>query len=183
MRSARLSISVALILTLGCGAGAGSGARSPAADAPPRATAGEQQPPAGPCDDLEARAAAVWNPQIRGDVDFSIKIYAGEITAADAEWLATRMDRFTLAWVRLGRATCAARFDEGTLTEDEYAGRVSCFDAALEQQREVVATLETSGRDAGNDMDALFGQLSACVPEDASPELDIRGNPFKRGGK
>ncbi len=133
-----------------------------------------------PCDAYEVRAAEVWNPQIRGNVDFSVKIYAGEITAADAEWLATQMDRFTLAWVRLGRASCEARFETGALSQDDYAVRVSCFDSALEYQQVVVSTLATSGRDAGNDMDDLFIKLAHCVPDEVRPDLEIRTNPFKR---
>ena len=167
----------------GCGAsnatGAGDETTSEAPFANP-AVADAESPRSGPCDAYETQAAEVWNPQIRGNVDFSIKIYAGEITAADAEWLATQMDRFTLAWVRLGRASCEARFETGTLSQGDYATRVSCFDSALEHQRVVVSTLATSGRDAGNDMDDLFAKLAHCVPDDASPDLEIRTNPFKR---
>ncbi len=143
-------------------------------------TADTEPPPGDPCDAYEARATEVWNPQIRGNVDFSVKIYAGEITASDAEWLATQMDRFTLAWVRLGRASCEARFETGALSQGDYAARVICFDSALEHQRVVVSTLATSGRDAGNDMDDLFAKLAQCVPDEASLELEIRTNPFKR---
>ena len=167
----------------GCGAsnatGAGDETTSEAPFATPAAVDAES-PPGNPCDAYETRAAEVWNPQIRENIDFSVKIYAGEITAADAEWLATQMDRFTLAWVRLGRASCEARFEIGTLSETDHDARVSCFDSALEHQRGVVSTLATSGRDAGNDMDALFAELARCVPDEASPELEIRTNPFKR---
>ena len=167
----------------GCGASNATGAGDETtAEEPPAypAVADTVPPSSDPCDAYEVRAAEVWNPQIRGNVDFSVKIYAGEITAADAEWLATQMDRFTLAWVRLGRASCEARFETGTLSQDDYAVRVSCFDSALEYQQVVVSTLATSGRDAGNDMDDLFAKLAHCVPDEASPELEIRTNPFKR---
>ena len=167
----------------GCGASnaTGAGDETTADETPAYPVIADTEPPhSGPCDAYETRAAEVWNPQIRGNVDFSVKIYAGEITAADAEWLATQMDRFTLAWVRLGRASCEARFETGTLLQDDYTVRVSCFDSALEYQRVVVSTLATSGRDAGNDMDDLFFKLAHCVPDEASPELKIRTNPFKR---
>ena len=167
----------------GCGASNATGAGDEtASEEPPEYPAVEdtEPSPVDPCDAYETRAAGVWNPQIRGNVDFSVKIYAGEITAADAEWLATQMDRFTLAWVRLGRASCEAHFETGSLSQDDYAARVSCFDSALEHQRVVVSTLATSGRDAGNDMDDLFAKLAHCVPDEASSELEIRTNPFKR---
>lgn len=169
---------LAIAATPGCGARSSTGGGAEPGD--PSGVAATELATGGPCDGIEARAATVWNAQIRGEVDFSVKIYAGEITAADAEWLATRMDRFTLAWIRLSRTSCAAHFEEGALDAEEYAARARCFDAALEQQREVVATLETSGRDAGNDMDGLFAELARCVPGEESPELDIRGNPFKK---
>jgi len=167
----------------GCGAsnatGAGDDTTSEAPFAIP-AVADTEPPRSGPCDAYEAGATVVCNPQIRVNVDFSVKIYPGEITAADAEWLATQMDRFTLAWVRLGRASCEARFETGTLPQSDYSARVNCFDSALEHPQVVVSTLATSGRDAGNDMDDLFAKLAHCVPDDASPELEIRTNPFKR---
>ncbi len=164
----------------GCGASNATGTGDETTSEATPATADTELPPSGPCDAYEARATEVWNPQIRGNVDFSVKIYAGEITASDAEWLATQMDRFTLAWIRLGRASCEARFETGTLSQDGYAAWVICFDSALEHQRVVVSTLATSGRDAGNDMDDLFAKLAQCVPDEASPELEIRTNPFKR---
>jgi hypothetical protein len=167
----------------GCGASKaiGAGDETTAEETPAYPAVAETEPSSSdPCDVYETRAAEVWNPRIRGNVDFSVKIYAGEITAADAEWLATQMDRFTLAWIRLGRASCEARFETDTLSQDDYAAWVICFDSALEHQRVVVSTLATSGRDAGNDMDDLFAKLAQCVPDEASPELEIRTNPFKR---
>ena len=168
----------------GCGAsnatGVGDETATEVTTEPPPVVVDTKPSPVDPCDAYETRAAGVWNPQIRGNVDFSVKIYAGEITAADAEWLAMQMDRFTLAWVRLGRASCEAHFESGSLSQDDYTARVSCFDSALEHQRVVVSTLATSGRDAGNDMDDLFAKLAHCVPDEASPELEIRTNPFKR---
>jgi len=174
-----ITVFVGLPLIAGCG-GAASGTGETTADSN-ALTGAEPELPPDPCAPCEERAAEAWNAEIRDEVDFSVKIYADEITAADAEWLATRMDRFSQVWVRQCRAACQARYETGTLSAEEHAEREQCFDGALEHQRQVVATLSKSGRDAGADMDELFAELTACVPEEENPDLEIRSNPFRRG--
>jgi len=168
-------ILIALAAALGCG-GANEGAEPAAVAAPP-------PPPYPSCAGLEEKAHGVWSPKIRDGLDFSVRIFEGEILAADAELAVNRLDEFTAAWVTLASRQCKKHSDGGTLDGDDYRGLTACLDRALETQRVVNDGMKTGGKMAIAQAQTLPEAVKRCAgaPIDAKATTDMRDNPF--GGK
>lgn len=163
---------LAAVALSACGGGAGP---PPAAPPPPD--------PYARCAGFEEKAASVWSPQIRGGLDFSVRIYNGEILAADAELAVNRLDEFTAAWVETATGACRRHADAGTLDGDDYGSLTACLDLALESQRVVIDAMKTGGKTAIAQAQTLPGSIKVCKGEavDEAATTDMRDNPF--GGK
>ena len=172
-------MALAAIAAVGCG-GAGK-AQEPAAAAEVAARQPEATYPV--CDGLGEKARAVWSPKIRSELDFSVRIYEGEILAADAELAVNRLDEFTKAWVERSAGACRKSSDAGTLEGEEYRALAMCLDRALEAQRVVIDAMKTGGKTAIAQAQTLPAAIKVCAGEtiDASAATDMHDNPF--GGK
>ena len=178
MRTARKTaaglIPIALLAALGCGGPTGSA--KPAAVAPP------PEPPSSypACAGLEDEAHAVWSPKIRDGLDFSVRIFEGEILAADAELAVNRLDEFTAAWITLASRQCKKHSDGGTLDGEEYRRLTACLGRALETQRVVIDGMKTGGKLAIAQAQTLPEAVKGCAGEaiGAGATTDMRGNPF-----
>jgi hypothetical protein len=169
-------LAIAAIALLGCG-GAEKAQKPTAEIAAP-------QPATYPrCDSLEEKGQEVWSPKIRGELDFSVRIYNGEILAADAELAVNRLDEFTKAWIKTSADACRKHTDAGTLEGEEYGTLSACLDRALESQRVVIESMKTGGKAAIAQAQTLPESVKGCTGEaiDASATTDMRDNPF--GGK
>jgi len=167
-------IPIALLAALGCG-GANEGVKPAAVTSPP------PQPSSYPaCTGFQEKAHGVWSPKIRGELDFSVRIFEGEILAADAELAVNRLDEFTSAWVTLASRECESHSDGGTLDGDDYRGLTACLDQALEMQRSVIEGMKTGGKTAIAQAQTLPEAVKGCAgePIDAKATTDMRGNPF-----
>jgi len=169
-------LAIAAIALLACG-GAGK-AQKPAGES--TATPQALYPR---CVGIEERAEKVWSPKIRGELDFSVHIFNGEILAADAERAVNRLDEFTKAWIQASTDACRKHSDAGTVEGDEYGTLSACLDRALESQRSVIESMKTGGKAAIAQAQTLPAAVKGCSGEaiDASAATDMRDNPF--GGK
>jgi len=176
---ANVSLPLLAIALLGCGGG-GKIAQKPTAEAEGAAPPPEAYPR---CDGLEGKAHEVWSPKIRSELDFSVRIYEGEILAADAELAVNRLDEFTKAWVERSAGACRKSSDAGTLEGEEYRALAMCLDRALEAQRVVIDAMKTGGKTAIAQAQTLPAAIKVCAGEtiDASAATDMHDNPF--GGK
>jgi hypothetical protein len=173
---ANICLPLLAIALIGCG-GAGK------AQKPTTESAATPQATYPRCAGLEERARQVWSPKIRGELDFSVRIYEGQILAADAERAVNRLDEFTKAWIKTSTDACRKHSDAGTVESDEYGTLSACLDRALESQRVVIESIKTGGKAAIAQAQTLPEVVKGCSGEaiDASATTDMRDNPF--GGK
>ena len=125
---------------------------------------------AGRCGSIEEMAHSVWSDQILSKLDFSVKIYNGEMQAADAELAVSRLNAFTERWIAMRRLAC----EEGT---EERTELLDCMDEALQTQRVVVTDMETGAKMAVAQAQTLPELLNKCDASDARAS-DMRDNPF-----
>lgn len=190
-----MALALALAL-LGCG-GAGKAAQ-PVQPEQPAQLEQPEQPAAGAevtagdevaapskaidprCAGLEGRARAVWSPTIRGELDFSVRIFEGEILAAEAELAVDRLDEFTSAWIEASEGACRTHAEAGTLGGEEHRALAACLDRALETQRAIIAAMKTGGKTAIAQAQTLPEVIRRCSGENvgAGATTDMRDNPF-----
>jgi hypothetical protein len=169
-----------LIATAVAWIGCGGAIDAPPQQNDPGADGGPDYPQ---CHELEARARKIWGPEIRGELDFSVRIFEGEILASDAELAVNRLDEFTEAWVKLAVGACESHAAAGTLEGEEYTSLLRCLAQALETQRAIIDAMRTGGKAAIAQAQTLPEAVRVCSGE-ASAEgvtVDMRDNPF--GGR
>jgi hypothetical protein len=158
---------------------------------------GRQPPPTGnppdACAALERQATSVWNTDVQADLSFSVRIYRGDLEAADAELVVSRLNRFTRQWITAREAACRRR-EAGAITDDEHGQAVSCLSSALELEREVIDLARTDTRAAVWKSALLDDRLAGCgggrpaaTPlsdagaDEPATAPELKTNPF--GGK
>ena len=193
---ANICFPMLVLVALGCG-GAGKAAQSaqsaqPVQPAQPAQPAADAEVAAGDevaspskaidprCAGLEGKARQVWSPQIRGELDFSVRIFEGEILAADAELAVNRLDEFTSAWIEASEGACRKHADGGTLEGGEHRALAACLERALETQRTIIAAMKTGGKTAIAQAQTLPEVIRRCSGENvgAGATTDMRDNPF-----
>jgi hypothetical protein len=132
------------------------------------------------CAGLDGEARAVWSAKIRGELDFSVRIFEGEILAAEAELAVDRLDEFTSAWVEASEGACRKHAEAGTLDGEEHRALAACLDRALETQRAIIAAMKTGGKTAIAQAQTLPEVIRRCSGENvgAGATTDMRDNPF-----
>ena len=172
-------MALAAIAALGCG-GAGQGAEPAAKTVAPEPAAALAPAPAPGCAGIEARAREVWSPKIRGELDFSVRIYQGEILAAEAELAVNRLDEFTSAWIEASEGACRSAAEAGEPEGGAHRALSECLDRALETQRAVIGAMKTGGKIAIAQAQTLPEAIRRCSGEQVGPgaTTDMRDNPF-----
>lgn len=165
-------LGIVLSVAGGCG---GTQKKEPvvAAPAPPR-------DPYAACANFETRANEVWSLQIRDEMDFSVRIYKGEIQAVDAELAVNRLDEFTKKWIEISTNLCRNHTDAGTLDSEEYRATNDCLSRALDTQRSVINAVRSGGKLAIAQAQTLPSTIKSCTgeEEDENAATDMRDNPF-----
>jgi len=127
-------------------------------------------PQPGPCDLIEDKAHAVWGPKILDTLDFSVKIYEGDMHASDAELAVTRLNDFTSRWIEMRTFVCAA----GGPEMEEI---LDCLDHALMVQKVIVTDMRSGVKMAFAQAQSLPETLKRCE-EGEGEASDMKTNPF-----
>jgi len=166
-----------LIATAVAWIGCGGAIDAPPQQNDPGADGGPDYPQ---CHELEARARKIWGPEIRGELDFSVRIYQGEILAAEAELAVNRLDEFTSAWIEASEGACRSAAEAGEPEGGAHRALSECLDRALETQRAVIGAMKTGGKIAIAQAQTLPEAIRRCSGEQVGPgaTTDMRDNPF-----
>ena len=127
------------------------------------------------CARLHDQAEAVWNLNTRTELDIPVRIFDGQLAAADAEHVVSQLDRFTVDWILLSETVCKQRASNQGETSRDYRTVMGCLNAVLNKQEDIIRELKNGDSSALPQIDTLHPNLVQCYPE---LYATIRKNPF-----
>ncbi|MDJ0762950.1 MAG: hypothetical protein QNJ97_08180 [Myxococcota bacterium] len=127
------------------------------------------------CDHIQDRATGVWNINARTEMDMPVQIFEGKLAAAEAEYIVSQLDRFTVDWILLSEALCKPRAKENSDTPTDFQATTACLNDILAEQQHIIQALKSGNTAAAQQVDGLHPRLVQCYPEAYET---IKKNPF-----
>ena len=103
----------------------------------------------------------IWNDEALKKLDLTVRIYKGELNAADGERIVSELNTLSARWISRRTDACQAYNRDTTISDPDHERLVGCLDTALGELEKKLA------RFADGDFSALDGVLRSvdeCQP-------------------